>query len=160
MKKGLNEKEKLFCVYYSASGDARGSAARAGYGIAPSKSAAKLLARADIEAEIERLEKERSGFPAQAEKGLYRLAFGSVSDALRLMLCEETMTAQEIERLDLFNVSEIKRPKGGGMEIKFFDRLKALEKLAQLTGGRENTESSFIRALSEGAKLLSEEEDV
>ena len=76
------------------------------------------------------------------------------------MLCEDTLTAQEIEKLDLFNVSEIKRPKGGGMEIKFFDRLKALEKLAQLTGGKENAESSFIRALSEGARLLSEEEVV
>lgn len=160
MKKSLNEKEKLFCVYYAASGDARGSAARAGYGISPSKTAAKLLARADIRAEIERLEKERNALNAQAEKGLYRLAFGSVADALRLMLCEDTLTAQEIEQLDLFNVSEIKRPKGGGMEIKFFDRLKALEKLAQLTGGSENAESSFFKALSEGAKLLSEEDVV
>ena len=31
--------------------------------------------------------------------------------------------------MDLFLVSEIKRPKDGSMEIKFFDRLKALEKL-------------------------------
>ena len=44
------------------------------------------------------------------------------------------------------------------IEIKFFDRLKALEKLASMGGG-ENSESSFIKALSEGARLLSEEED-
>ena len=32
-------------------------------------------------------------------------------------------------QMDLFMISEIKRPKDGAMEIKFFDRLKALEKL-------------------------------
>ena len=31
--------------------------------------------------------------------------------------------------MDLYSVSEIKRPKDGSMEIKFFDPLKALEKL-------------------------------
>ena len=159
LKKSLTEKEKLFCSYYAGFGDARGCAARAGYCISPAKSAEKLLARTDIRAEIERLEKERRPYSSQAEKGLYRLAFGSVADALKLLLCEETMSAEEIEKLDLFNVSDIKRPKGGGMEIKFIDRLKALEKLAALGGGAENTESSFIRALSEGARLLSEEED-
>lgn len=158
MKKGLTEKEKLFCSYYAGYGDARGCAARAGYCLSPSKSAEKLLERADIRAEIDRLEKERKACSAQVEKGLYRLAFGSVADALKLMLCEETMTAKEIEKLDLFNVSDIKRPKGGGIEIKFFDRLKALEKLAQMNGGEENSDSSFIKALSEGARLLSEEE--
>ena len=160
MKKGLNEKEKLFCSYYSVFGDARGCAARAGYCILPEKNAQKLLSRDDIKAEIERLEKERKSFSQQVEKGLCRLAFGSVTDAFRLMLCEDSLSAEEIEKLDLFNVSEIKRPKGGGLEIKFFDRLKALEKLAALGGGEENSQSSFIRALSEGARLLSEEENI
>lgn len=158
MKKELNEKERLFCSYYAGFGDARGCAARAGYCISPAKSAERLLARADIRAEIERLERERRSYSSQAEKGLYRLAFGSVADALKLMLCEETMSAGEIEKLDLFNVSDIKRPKGGGIEIRFFDRLRALEKLASMSGG-ENSESSFIKALSEGARLLSEEEE-
>lgn len=160
MKKDLTEKEKLFCSYYAGFGDARGCAARAGFCVSPSKTAQKLLARQDIRAEINRLEKERRTFSAQAEKGLCRLAFGSVTDALRLMLCEETLSVEEIERLDLFNVSEIKRPKGGGIEIRFFDRLKALEKLSQISGGTESTESSFVRALSEGARLLSEEETI
>ena len=43
--------------------------------------------------------------------------------------------------------------------VKISDRLKALEKLASMGGG-ENSESSFIKALSEGARLLSEEEDI
>lgn len=159
LKKQLTDKEMLFCTYFARDGDARGCAARAGYTLSPRRSAEKLLAREEIRAEIARLEKEKSVDASLIAKGLERLAFGSSADAIRLMLSEETLTAAEIERLDLFNVSDIKRPKGGGLEIKFFDRLKALEKLSQLSVAGEGTENSFIRALSEGAKLLSEEEE-
>lgn len=155
----MTEKERLFCAYYAEDGDARGCAARAGFVVAPRRSAARMLAREEIRNEIERLEKEKKANTALVEKGLRRLAFGSVADALKLMLCEETMTSEEIEKLDLFNVSDIKRPKGGGLEIKFFDRLKALERLEKLGTGEENTQSSFVQALSEGAKLLSQEEE-
>ena len=158
MQKKLTEKERLFCLYYAQGGDARGCAARAGFSLTPQRSAARLLARSEIRAEIMRVESERKTVSA-VERGLYRLAFGSVADALRLMLCEETVSAQEIEKLDLFNVSEIKRPKGGGLEIKFFDRLKALEKLEKLGSGEENPQSSFIQALSEGAKMISRENE-
>jgi hypothetical protein len=43
-----------------------------------------------------------------------------------------------MESLELFNVSEIKKPKGGGIEIKFFDRLKALEHLEALANGSKD----------------------
>ena len=155
----MTDKERLFCSYYAEDGDARGCAARAGFVVAPRRSAARLLAREEIRNEISRLEKERKALSSEVEKGLRRLAFGSVADALKLMLCEETMTAEEIERLDLFNVSDIKRPKGGGLEIKFFDRLKALERLEKLSTGEENTQSSFVQALAEGAKMLSREDE-
>ena len=75
---------------------------------------------------------------------------------MKLMLCEETLSPQDIEKLDLFNVSEIKRPKGGGLEIKFFDRLKALERLEKLGAGEDTVQSSFVQALSDGAKQLSQ----
>lgn len=157
MKNGLTEKERLFCAYYADGGDARGCAARAGYSVMPQRTAAKLLAREDIRAEIQNAEKEKKKI-SSVERGLMRLAFGSVADALKLMLCEEMMTQEEIEKLDLFNVSDIKRPKGGGLEIKFFDRLKALERLEKLGTAEENVQSSFIKALSDGAKMLSEDE--
>ncbi len=159
LAKKLSEKEKLFCAYYTEGADARGCAARAGFAVMPQRSAAKLLAREEIRAEISRLEKEKRS-AACVERGLMRLAFGSVADAMKLMLCEETMSAEEIEKLDLFNVSDIKRPKGGGLEIKFFDRLKALERLEKLSGAQEeNSPSSFVQALAEGAKMLSGEDD-
>lgn len=159
LSKKLTEKERLFCSLYAQGGDARGCAARAGFSLTPQRSAVKLLAKEEIRAEISRIEKDRKTAQAAA-RGLYRLAFGSVADALRLMLCGDEMTAEDIEKLDFFNVAEVKRPKGGGLEIKFFDRLKALEKLEKISSGEENPQSSFIQALSEGAKLISEEDDV
>ena len=47
------------------------------------------------------------------------------------------------------NVSEIKRVKGGGVEVKLFDRLKALEKLYDIANSSDSQlcASSFIEAL-------------
>lgn len=157
MAKKLTEKERLFCAYCAEGADARGCAARAGFSVMPQRSAARLLAREDIRAEISKCEKEKRAL-GSVERGLMRLAFGSVADAIKLMLCEESMSAEEIEKLDLFNVSDIKKPKGGGLEIKFFDRIKALEHLEKIGTGEESSESSFIKALSDGAKMLSGED--
>lgn len=156
MNNKLSGKEKLFCCEFAASGDPRGSAARAGYLISPGRSAAKLLAREDIRREISAVESRRTPARESAEKGLYRLAFGSVSDALRLICKYDELTPEDIEKLDLFNVSDIKIPKGGGVEIKFFDRQKALERLASLEAPSEDPQSSFISALSKGAERLTE----
>lgn len=84
--------------------------------------------------------------------GLRRLAFGDITDAIILLYESEDNIINRLPELDLFNISEIKRPKGGGMEIKFFDRLKALDKLRELAEGtRENGATSFYEALERGA---------
>ena len=59
-----------------------------------------------------------------------------------------------LENMDLFNISEIKKVKGGGVEIKFFDRIKALEKLENLRLGGLNDDNSFYSALEHSATLL------
>lgn len=152
MKK-MSEKEALFCAYAAEGADPRGCAARAGFSVTPSRTAAKLLAREDIRNRIKQLQDERQSC-SRVESGLRKLAFGSSADAFKLLLCGDELSTEEIERLDLFNVSDIKRPKGGGLEIKFYDRLKALERLAELSGTNGGTQSSFVDALIEGAKLL------
>ena len=48
---------------------------------------------------------------------------------------------------DLFNVSEIRRPKDGAMEIKFFDRIRALEKLEAAVDDSETRLADFYSAL-------------
>ena len=82
--------------------------------------------------------------------GLRRLAFGSCNDAVKLAFADELPPQEELDRLDLYNVAEIKRVRGGGVEVKVFDRIKALEKLGELertVSEAENAEA-LIRALA------------
>jgi hypothetical protein len=62
---------------------------------------------------------------------------------------------EKLPKLKLFNVSEIKRPKGGGMEIKFFDRIKACERLMNQTEAKADEGMSFYQALEKSAKEIS-----
>ena len=84
-------------------------------------------------------------------EGLRHLAFGEIQDAVRLLYAPEEQILPALGEMDLFNISEIKRPKGGGMEIKFFDRLKALEKLQALEAAEGNTAAAQADA---GADLV------
>lgn len=88
----------------------------------------------------------------EIREGLRRLAFGEIKDAVTLLFADEGEIISRLPELDLFNISEIKRPKGGGMEIKFFDRFKALEKLRDTENNAPSQPLSFYRALEEGAK--------
>lgn len=92
-------------------------------------------------------------------EGFRRLAFGDIQDAVKLLFETEENILSSLPSLDLFNISEIKRQKGGGMEIKFFDRVKALEKLREITGADERqTALSFYDALEKSAGRISEKE--
>ncbi len=95
--------------------------------------------------------RRQKGAEIEALAGLRRLAFGRINDALALL--NDDFPTENFERLDLFNVSEIKRVKGGGVEIKFFDRLEALEKLAELEDRALDTAAadSFFTALQKSA---------
>lgn len=87
--------------------------------------------------------------------GLGRLAFGNIQDAITLLFETEESILSVLPSLDLFNVSEIKRQKGGAMEIKFFDRLKAFEKLKEIIGTDERQScASFYDAIEKSAGKL------
>ncbi len=79
-------------------------------------------------------------------RGYEKLAFGKVNDAVRLMF-PDGLTPAEIKKLDLFGVSELRQTKDG-LEIRFYDRLKALECLHALEG-EESEKSPLYRALVE-----------
>lgn len=84
----------------------------------------------------------------EVSEGLRRLAFGEIQDAVSLLFESEEGIIEKLSGLDLFNISEIKRVKGGGMEIKFFDRLKALDKLGQVISTTDKAHAkSFYEAL-------------
>ena len=86
-------------------------------------------------------------------EGYYRLAFGCVSDAVKLLFAEE-VTEKQLEQMDLFGISEIKRKKGGDIEIKFFDRLKALDRLSEISNARNSESSTLFSAIEKGARAL------
>ena len=147
----LSPKEQLFCRYYLQTGNYREAAARSGYP-KPEKTGLKLLSAKRISEAISKLK-----FPPTASSevigGLKRIAFGSISDAVALLFAEDLPA--DLDSLDLFCISEIKRPKGGGMEIKFFDRIKALEQLSVLTEkSAVDTAEPFYKALERSAQGL------
>ncbi len=144
------KKEEEFCRYYSLLGNSRQAAYLAGYKALPALSGEKLLSRQALRDRIEALSKEKEAL-ISAKDGFRRIAFGSVADAVRLLDGER----DEPEAMDLFMVSDIKMPKGGGMEIKFFDRLKALEALAALEEVSDGEGAApFYRALESSARML------
>lgn len=94
-------------------------------------------------------------FRRKIRRGYERLAFGGIADAVRLILAEEPELTS-LGKMDLYNIAEIKRPKGGGMEIKFFDRLKALQCLEAMSG--EGGEAlPLYRTLQECARSFRED---
>ncbi|MBQ8078026.1 MAG: hypothetical protein IJ235_06560 [Eubacterium sp.] len=81
------------------------------------------------------------------EDGLMKLATGNIADAVSLLYLSDEEAVERLPKLNLFNVSEIKRPKGGGLEIKFFDRIKAFERLSDNASGEKSEELGFYQAL-------------
>ena len=146
-KEPLSPKEENFCRFFVASREPRASAARAGYSVHPERTAMRLLADPEIKRRIAKL--------AEVTEGYRRLAFGSVADAVRLILSDEPPCESELEKLDLTMVSDIKCPKSGGIEVKFFDRLKALDRLCELSNAASAGENSdFLSALDRSARAL------
>ena len=155
-KRNISQKEKLFCYMFVIYGNAREAAARAGYKRSPERTGARLLSDRYVLKEISRLKNALSETGATA--GLNRLAYGSVNDAVKL-LREDAINSSDIDALDLYNIAEIKKPKEGCLEIKFFDRLKALEKLYLINEAKQADErDSFYRALESSVSLPGAEE--
>ncbi len=150
----LTEKEKLFCCNYINNGNVKESAIKAGYSSEPEKAGIKLLAKQSINDEIARLYSlKKKNLVHKAHSGYERLAFGSISDAVRLLFSDNP-NYKTLQSMDLFNISEIKKLKDGGLEIKFFDRLRAMDKLQESGLSNESEALPFYRALEEGAKAI------
>lgn len=92
---------------------------------------AEYLSNGRVKSLVRSLDKDDAQTLCYVKTGLSRLAFGSVNEAAALVF-DENITRDEILKADLFNVAELKRVKGGGVEMKFFDRQRALEKLVEL----------------------------
>ncbi|MGN1131201.1 MAG: terminase small subunit [Ruminococcus sp.] len=151
MKK-LTKKEKAFCRGFLEKGSIAEAESYAGI----SKGGSELICRDDILEEIERLSQlQNKSLKQRARSGLMRLAMGNIADAVSLISMKD-YDSEKLKNMDLFMVSEIKRSEKGQIEIKFFDRFKALEKLSDDCETSENS-TSFYDALMIGAKTLERE---
>lgn len=150
----IKQKRKKFCCSYVLLGNVREAAISAGF---PADTALMDGVECLESAECKRLISKLRLLLADSGSvisGLKRLAFGSCSDAVYLVFADELPPAEVISGLDLFNVSEIKRVKGGGVEVKLFDRQKALEKLFEFenTCSDKGCAESLIAALTKPAE--------
>lgn len=153
MATDIKPNQRLFCRLVADGYSPQDAASRAEMPN-PKRTADKLMQRNDIRECIRLFAKEDSICSASA--GYRRLAFGSIADAVRL--CLGQCDGEDIERLDLFCVQELKCTEKG-VEIKFFDRIKALERLGELSGGDSDSALPFYRALEQGARALEENGD-
>lgn len=151
----MTRKEDKFCCFYSSNGNVRLSAVMAGYSSNPEQTGQQLLTRGDIAGRVKEYRDTRvNDIRLMALLGYERLAFGSIADCIQLLYMEAP-TLQRLEAMDLFMISEIKKPKDGAMEIKFFDRIKALEKLSEAQEDTHEKSLPFYRALERSADMLS-----
>lgn len=154
----LSLKEKLFCFYFIISQNPREAAIKAGV---PSHLAdsfsARLLTSANISSYLSSLSSSLiAAFNSSSLFGLFRLAFGSSNDAFKL-LCSSDLSSNllNVDSLDLFNVSHVKRSKDGTFEISFFDRFKAIDSLASLFAcSSASSSNSLISALQLSASSI------
>ena len=150
----MKKREKDFCRLAAVYADLNRAAREAGYK-KPEKALPKLVTRSDIAAEIRRMsENSRSIYRDAAAGGLYRLACGDPADAMTVALCD-SVPLTRLKEMDLSAVQEIKRT-DRGVEIKFCDRIKALDRLAELTdSGVSQSAGSLIEAIMRSAEALS-----
>ena len=150
----MKPREKDFCRRLALCADPIRAAREAGYKH-PEASLCRLMGREDITAEVRRLcANLRTLYESVAVSGLYRLACGGAGDALTL-LYSDSLTPEQLSELDLSRVSEIKRT-DKGVEIKFCDRVKAIDKLSELLGGDAENRSAggLLEAMMLSAQAL------
>lgn len=137
-------------------GNIKEAAAKAGFKKNSFNIGCNLLSRKDIEEEIEKLYKrKKKNLIYKACSGYERLAFGEITDAI-ILLNPGNINTEKIASMDLFNVSEIKKNKDGAIEIKFFDRIRALEKIQNMDFTGNEQSETFYSAIQKGTKAFGE----
>ena len=146
MKK--NPWQERFCRTYLQTMDPDLAAAAAGC-----RDGYARLASGGIQSRLEAM-REAAGGQLRREDAVRRLAqlaFGRVNDAVGLAVRHgEGETAE----LDLSAVAEIKVTDKGGVEIKFVDRVRALEALCELLDSGDQEAGELYRVLAEAAGTL------
>ena len=147
--KRLSQSEKVFCRLYADSGDPRFAAREAG--LRHPEQAAQMLFREEIIAETTRLLKSRKELMTlMCEDAMMKIICAPSADAVRLTGGEFALS----DSVELRGVSELKLTDKGG-ELRFFDKVKAFEKLCDVLGSSSDaSQSSLAGAILAGAQAL------
>lgn len=146
------QKTQQLCTLYGQLGSLKETARLSGV---PPDDCAQILRSKPARRMLRRLQQEQGCDAKQLViTGLLRLAFGSANDAAALGQAEG-LSAEALANLDLFNVAELKQSKSG-VEIKFFDRQRALERLYEYAGTMEEHQQAklLLEALTGEAKTI------
>ena len=122
----------MFCEIYCKNNlNAKKAAVKAGFS---EKSYEKILAKPEIKNYINnfKVELEREKIFKTAILNLNKIIETKVNDVIVLAANFETITKKEIEKLNLFQLAEIKKLKDGSFEFKLIDKIKAIETLTAL----------------------------
>ncbi len=122
----------MFCEIYCKNNlNAKKAAVKAGFS---EKSYEKILAKPEIKNYINnsKVELEREKIFKTAISNLNKIIETKVNDVIVLAANFETITKKEIEKLNLFQLAEIKKLKDGSFEFKLIDKIKAIETLTAL----------------------------
>lgn len=139
----IGAKKRAFCRAYLETMDPAVAAGRSGiadgYAALESKTVQRTLQRMRaVGGDVRREDVIRR---------LCALAFAPVNDAIRLAYLDDPGEAA-VARLDLSPVAEFRRNSAGSVEVRFVDRIKALDTLYGLLGGADGDEAAdFLRAL-------------
>lgn len=140
---GSYEQKRRFCAAYLRTMDPVRAAREAGLrdGIA-------ALEEPVVQRQLARMRRVTEGqiLREDAVRRLCELAFGRANDAVALAM----EPGRRVEELDLAAVAEWRSKADGTVEIKFIDRVKALEALCnQLESGEGDGAEKLFRALEE-----------
>ena len=154
----MTGKERRFCDAYLQLRDAKEAAVAAGYLPLFARSAGmKLLAKEEILRYLGQKEEERRSrsYDQAVLCGLERLAFGSGNDGAELLFSSPEELQEKLPALDLFRVSELRKTKSDAVEVKFYDRFRAMELLLEVANRGKDGESmrTLLQALGKASSF-------
>lgn len=150
----MTNQESIFCENLAATQNAVSAAILSGFTDEPEKAAAKMLEKSAVRRRCKKLIKN-SIDTLSAVAGLYKIAFSNPTSAVSGVFSEDV---SDLKNADLFSVSEIKRGANGTVEIKFFDKIRALQALSELSPTQNESKlKGFYEAIMLGAKSVSED---
>ena len=157
-RQNLTEKEFLFCCYFAELSSVLDSAVNAGFEKENAfYEGVKILQKPEALRQIRKQRKILFGKgESSAAAALRRIIFSNPVEAVN-----SVMTDEPCEKGDFFSISEIKRAKGGGTELKLLNKLEALKLLFEIEENekKSNGAQSFFSALSQGISSVKGEDD-